>query len=37
MKAELADLEAMSKVDVTFAALRFAIDKKTGFGGRKAW
>ena len=37
MKAELAVLEAKSKVDGNFAALRFAIDKKIGFGGRKDW
>ena len=35
MEAELAVLEAMSKVDVNFAALRFAIDNKIGFGGRR--
>ena len=37
MESELSVLEAMSKVDVNFAALRFAVDKKIGFGGRKDW
>ena len=27
----------MSKVDVNVAALRFAVDKKIGSGGRKDW
>jgi hypothetical protein len=37
MGAELADLVAMSEVDVNFAALRFAINKKAGSDGRKHW
>ena len=35
MDSELSVLEAMLKVDVNFAVLRFAVDKKIGFGGRK--
>ena len=34
---ELVVLEAVSEVDANFATLRFAIDKKVGFGGRKDW
>ena len=30
-------MEAVSKVHVNFAALRFAVDKKIRFGGRKDW
>ena len=37
MEAELAVLEAMSEVNINFAALGFAIDKKVGFDGRKDW
>ena len=37
MESELSVLAAMSKVDVNFAALRFAVDKKIAFGGWKDW
>ena len=37
MGAELADLVAMSEVDVNFAAVWLAVNKKVGTGGRKDW
>ena len=37
VESELSVLEAVSKVDVDFAAVRFAVDKEIGFGGRKSW
>jgi hypothetical protein len=37
VESELSVLEAVSKVDVDFAAVRFAVDKEIGFGRRKNW
>jgi hypothetical protein len=37
VESKLSVLGAVSKVDVDFAAVRFAVDKEIGFNGRENW